>query len=172
MTTRSPLFVIALAVAALLLSACGRSLPFDVSLAPTIAPINAAGELTLASFAQHLSDTGMNVRLRGGVSQPFFAVDGQVVDIAGESVQVYEYQDVDQARAAASAVADDGAQVAAGGGTTLVDWISTPHFYLRDRLIVVYVGEHDGVLNVLDGTLGDPFAGANAYPGPAVRTER
>ena len=174
MTTRFSLLLIALVLAALLLVGCGRSLPFDVSLAPTLAPAAAdeTSELTLASFARYVSNAGVPVYLRGVVSQPFFAVDGHVVDIAGESVQVYEYTDSDEARAAAGSVAEDGSQVAAGDDLTFIDWISTPHFYQRDRLIVVYVGEHDDVLNVLDGTLGDPFAGASAYPGAAVRTER
>lgn len=173
MTTRLPLFLIALVLAALLLTGCGRSLPFDVSLAPTQHPTtDDAGELTLASFTSHMRDSGVAVRLRGEVSQPFFAVDGRLVDIAGESVQVYEYADTANAQAAASAVAQDGSQITAGSAPTFVDWIATPHFYQRDRLIVVYVGEKDDVLTALDGALGDPFAGASAYPGPAARTSR
>lgn len=173
MTTRLPLLSIALILAALLIAGCGRTLPFDVSLAPTpAAAIQDAGEWTLASFTKHMRDSGVAVRLRGEVSQPFFAVDGQVVDIAGESVQVFEYTDSADARAAAGAVARDGSQIVADNILTFVDWIATPHFYLRDRLIVVYVGEQDVVLDALDGALGGPFAGASAYPGPAVRTWR
>jgi len=170
-TTRLSPLLTAFVLAALLTAGCGRNLPFDVSLAPTLAATaSEVGELTLTSFAQQVRDSGVAVRVRGEVSQPFFEVDGQLVDIAGESVQVYEYADTYEARAAADAVAEDGRQIAAGDDLTFVDWISTPHFYQRDRLIVVYVGEHDGVLHVLDGALGDPFAGASAYPGPAVRT--
>lgn len=160
MTLRWPLFVLAVVFAALL-SACGNRLPFDVSLAPTPLPAAAeSDELTLAAFTDFVSSAGLNVRLRGGVSQPFFAVDGQLVDIEGESVQVFEYQAADEAQAAAAQVTPDGSAVASGDEMTRVDWVSTPHFYHRDRLIVVYVGDDDGVLDILDGTLGGPFAGA------------
>lgn len=170
MTTRWPLRLITILFVAVLTVGCGSRLPFDVSLAPTLVPEAApSDELTLASFAHSVSESGAAVALRGGVKQPFFAVDGQVVDIEGEPVQVYEYQGVDEARMAANTVTADGSAIAAGDNTTLVDWISTPHFYQRDRLIVVYVGEQDAVLNVLDGTLGAAFAGAAAYPG-AMRT--
>lgn len=160
MTMRWPILLIVL-LSSTLVSACGSRLPFDVSLAPTLDPNSAPGnEYTLASFAHNISAAGADVRLRGGVSQPFFAVDGQVVAIEGEPVQVYEYSAADEARAAAARVTPDGSAVSTGDDTTLVDWVSTPHFYQRDRLIVVYVGEDDGVLDVLGGTLGEPFAGA------------
>ena len=77
-------------------------------------------------------------------------VDGYVIDIEGESVQVYEYDGVEAARVDASGVMPDGSHVTTGDATTAVDWISTPHFYQRDRLIVVYVGDDDSVLITAD----------------------
>jgi hypothetical protein len=165
--------IFAFVFAALVSVGCGaRSLPFDVSLEPTIAPeASASSELTLASFARRLSDSGASVRVRGEVKQPFFAVNGKLVELEGEPVQVYEYSEAAAARAVADAVTPDGSAIASGDSSVLVDWAATPHFYHRDRLIVVYVGEDSAVLNALDSTLGTPFAGASAYRG-MLRTAR
>lgn len=146
------------------ISACGSALPFDVSLVPTVSPETAPDdEFTLASFARRISDIGVEFRVRGDVRQPFFEVQGQVVDIDGKPVQVYEYRAVEEAQAAAASVTPDGNAVTRGEALTLIDWIATPHFYQRDRLVVVYVGEDHEVLDVLAGALGRPFAGANAF---------
>lgn len=165
--------ILAFLFAALVSVGCGaRSLPFDVSLEPTIAPDAAASdELTLATFARRLSDSGASVRVRGEVKQPFFLVDGKVVELEGEAVQVYEYGASEAALAVVDSVRPDGSAIASGDSSVWVDWAATPHFYHRDRLIVVYVGEDDAVLEVLDDALGTPFAGASAYRG-MLRTAR
>lgn len=155
-------------IALLLTSACGSQLPFDVSLAPTLTPDPASNEFTLASFAHRVADAGIDVRLVGGVRQPFLSVDGHVIDIEGERVQVYEYRAAEDAEAAAARVTPDGSAVSVDDTPMPVDWVSTPHFYQRDRLLVVYVGEEDTVLDVLDGTLGMPFAG----PGTVLPTSQ
>jgi hypothetical protein len=41
----------------------------------------------------------------------------------------------------------------------MVTWVAAPHFYKGGRLIVLYVGEDGGVIEVLDQVLGSQFAG-------------
>jgi len=44
-------------------------------------------------------------------------------------------------------------------GTTKPHWIGAPHFYKKEKLLVLYIGDNDGVLKALEGALGRQFAG-------------
>jgi hypothetical protein len=48
-----------------------------------------------------------------------------------------------------------------GGGTatTIVDWVAPPHFFLKGRVLVLYVGSDPAVQKLLAGVLGPQFAG-------------
>lgn len=141
-------------------------LPFDVSLSSlTAAPLDSVGEMTLASFTDAISASGVPVAVKSKVRQPFFSAEGMVLAIENEDVQVYEYHAADTARSEAGSVSPDGSTIAAGDALARVEWVATPHFYQRDRLIVVYVGHNRDVLDVLEGALGAPFAGAGRYHG-------
>ena len=53
------------------------------------------------------------------------------------------------------------------GGTTYKDglnemkisWVSLPHFYKKDNIIVNYVGEDKTIIDVLETIVGPQFAG-------------
>jgi hypothetical protein len=56
----------------------------------------------------------------------------------------------------------DAAQVAPDGGsigTSMVTWVATPHFYKTGRILVLYVGDDQAILDLLEGALGPQFAG-------------
>ena len=81
-----------------------------------------------------------------------------------ESVTVYEYADVDEMIDAAATINQDDPSMIGNG---IVEWAGTPHFWLRDRVIVLYVGEDPEVNGVLREILGRPFA-EGADPGRGV----
>jgi hypothetical protein len=112
--------------------------------------------LDFQDFADALESAGATVGREGEIDQPFFSVPGQVITINGESVQVFEYADTGQADAEADQVAPDGSSI----GTTMTSWIGPPHFYRAGRLIVLYVGEDQSVIELLETFLGPQFAGA------------
>ena len=62
---------------------------------------------------------------------------------------------VEELNAAIQSISQDGSSI----GTTMVTWVAAPHFYAAGRLIVLYVGEDGGVIEVLDQVLGPQFAG-------------
>jgi hypothetical protein len=43
-------------------------------------------------------------------------------------------------------------------GTAIVEWIGSPRFWERDRIIVLYVGPDPAVQTLLTSVLGPPFA--------------
>lgn len=96
------------------------------------------------------------------MSQPFFSVQGQVVTVNGENVQVFEYADAATAETEASyttdvihfAIKEDSITRA-----LVVDWVAPPHFYKTGRLIVIYIGDDRPLIDLLEGVLGAQFAG-------------
>lgn len=88
-------------------------------------------------------------------SFPFFAVPAVRVTVDGENIYAFEYTSVAQAEAEARRISPDGFEV----GMTHVDWISDPHFYRSDQLIVTYVGRTTLILRLLQQLLGPQIAG-------------
>ena len=110
------------------------------------------------------------------ITQPFFSVDGEETIIEGETVQVFTYASPEAAKADADLVSPLGSPI----GTTMVSWVSAPHFYLKDALLVLYVGLNVGVIEQLETVMGPEFAGVDptssfALPvpatGPAAKVE-
>ena len=89
------------------------------------------------------------------VEQPFFSVQGRMITIGGEDVQVFSYPDTASAEAEAGRVSRDGTSV----GNTTLHWIGAPHFYKKGELVVLYLGDEKQVLSALDRVLGPQFAG-------------
>jgi hypothetical protein len=82
------------------------------------------------------------------------------VCVGTEAVQVYVLKDHEAVRAAASMIdPDDPSKI----GTSIVDWAGRPRFWLRDRILVLYIGDDAATDAALRTLLGEPFAEA---PGP------
>lgn len=107
------------------------------------------------SLSDHLRTAGATIEPVGEVSQPFLSVKGQTIRMNGEDVQVFEYPNTAAANREATSISDDGYSV----GTTMISWVSDPHFYKIDKLIVLYVGDNQGILTILDQVLGPQIAG-------------
>lgn len=60
----------------------------------------------------------------------------------------------------ASYVSPDGFSYKTGFKNVSISWISKPHFFKRDNIIVLYVGEDKDIINHLENLLGKQFAGA------------
>lgn len=123
--------------------------------------------LDTQGFTDALISAGATVGGDGEIEQPFFSVPGQVIIVNGEPVQVFEYSDAAQADSEAAQVSPDGGSI----GTTMASWIGPPHFYRAGRLIVLYVGEDQSVIELLEAVLGPQFAGAETLPEPGLSTE-
>jgi hypothetical protein len=109
----------------------------------------------ISGVVDSLEEAGAMVEPGGSVSQPFFTPPGQIISVDGHDVQAFEFASATEADTAASTVAADGSSV----GTSMMTWISTPHFYGSGNLIVLYVGDESATINVLVDVLGSQFAG-------------
>jgi len=117
--------------------------------------IQTAAVQDLNGLMAALQTAGLTVEAAGAVSQPLFSVPGQSVTVNGQELQVYVFDTAEAMEAAAAQVSADGSTV----GTTMPTWTSAPHFYKADRLLVVFVGQDQKILDILSGAFGSQFAG-------------
>ena len=91
--------------------------------------------------------------------------EGVLVCVGKEPVQVYVLKDHEAALAAASKIdRNDPSKI----GTSIVDWAGTPRFWLRDRILVLYLGTNAVTDAALRTLLGPPFAEAHVPGRPPV----
>lgn len=114
-----------------------------------------------AGLINALPACALTVESVGSVEQPFLQPEsGMVLQLSGgdlvqpAEIQVFEYGDAERAT-------DDAAQIGPAGHppTMMISWLATPHFYQAGRLIVLYVGDDQAVVDLLTTLLGAPFAG-------------
>lgn len=108
-----------------------------------------------ASLIDNLRTAGVSVEPEGEVDQPFFSVEGRIIKVSGEDVQVFQYFHATAADAQAALVSPDGSAV----GTSKLHWVGPPHFYKKGKLLVLYVGGNAKALKALEAVLGRQFAG-------------
>ena len=135
----------AIACAAVALSSCAA--------APTQPTALVSVDALVRSFEQE----GATVIRSGSLppsSHPYFSVAGEGLKVNGADVTVFAYSSDDRAAADAAKVSPTGSPI----GQTQISWMDTPHFYKRERLILLYVGHSADLLKVLEAVLGPPFA--------------
>jgi hypothetical protein len=108
-----------------------------------------------ASLIAALQASGATVETGEAVSQPFFTPEASIIKVNGADVQVFEYESAEAMEEEASQVAPDGGSI----GTSMVNWMDTPHFYKAGRMIALYVGSDEASLGLLESALGPQFAG-------------
>lgn len=110
----------------------------------------------LVRLTERLRSQGATVTVtKERVSQPFFSPAARVININEEALQVFEYATTSAATADASKVSADGMTI----GTSKPSWMATPHFFKSGKLIVLYVGGNQTIVDLLQRTLGKQFAG-------------
>lgn len=86
---------------------------------------------------------------------------GVAVCVEGEIVQVYVFGTPQEAQNAASHIDP---RNPSNVGTAIIDWAGEPRFWLRDRIIVLYLGKDEAVQTALLTVLGEPFATGQGGP--------
>lgn len=113
-----------------------------------------------AGLVEALESCGLVVGVTGTAEQPFLQPQsGSILRLSGAGleapadVQVYQYDDSRGVDADVAHIGPDGHP-----DTMMITWIAPPHFFSAERLIVIYVGEDEVVVEVLSQILGPPFA--------------
>jgi hypothetical protein len=140
-----------LLVFALTVSGCGGG----GTNVPTTAPTESQAVQDQASLVAGLQAAGATVEVGDSVMQDFFSPDGNIIKVNGADVQVFEYESADAMENESSQVAPDGGSI----GTSMVSWMDAPHFYKTGRIIALYVGSDQTILDLLEMVIGLQFAG-------------
>lgn len=112
------------------------------------------------SFVDTLRRKGYAVEIVGEIEQPFLRVKGTRLRLRGANLeqpaelQSYDYENAQTAKADADRIGPDG-----NPKGTQIDWIAPPHFYLRGRVLVIYIGSEPRVVALLTDLLSPQFAG-------------
>lgn len=136
-------------ISAILLAGCGALGQAEPTTEAMI-PVTGMNDLV-----EELRNQGAEVETGGAVEQPIFDAESTLLMVNGEEVQVFEFPD-DSAAAQIAAAIDESATTI--GGTT-VSWVSTPHLYISENLIVIYVGDNMEITGMLEQIVGAQFAG-------------
>ena len=143
-------------VVILLVAGCSGQ-PDSVSTPSAQPAISQAVEVVdYATLLTSLQSSGLTVReLRGGVPNPIFDSPARGLNVMGESVQVFEFDNSGSADSDAGLLSNDGRIM---DGKRL-SWVGAPHFYKGGRVIVLHVGDNQAVKEGLEAALGPQFAG-------------
>jgi len=76
-----------------------------------------------------------------------------------ENISVYLYENNDKMEKDAFYISEDGHTYDDGKKSVIIEWISYPHFYKTQNMIVLYVGENPEIVNTLEKIVGPQFAG-------------
>ena len=138
------IFLLAFAIA---ISGCSSATP-----APSSEPLSVQDQSSLLAA---LEAAGAKVEIGDSITQEFFSPEGHTVKVNGADLQVFEYENAEAMEKEASQVAPDGGSI----GTSMLTWIDTPHFYNTGRIIVLYLGNDQALLDLLNKVIGPQFAG-------------
>ena len=121
------------------------------------------------SLVDNLRAAGATVDPAGTESADFLAPEKQLLTVNGEDIQAFEFGSAEEADAGAEGVSASGSSIvttfADGTGmASMVDWVVPPHFYKAGKLIVIYVGSDNDVIDALQEAMGPQFAGGESLP--------
>jgi hypothetical protein len=163
------------ALALLLVIACqGPATPGSTA-RPTVPPESASPNATpagtatsgVAGIVRDLTNGGVIARIGDPFAGEPVGGEGVTLCIGAESLQTYTFIDHEAALSASAKIdPDDPSSV----GNAHVEWAGRPRFWLRDNVILLYLGENAATDTGLRTLLGPPFAEGEAgrmpLPGP------
>lgn len=105
-----------------------------------------------ADFKRDLEKSGAKVK-ETEASQSHFSIDNKDYTIDGEKISVYEYDENDAAtlRNDISTITNNGATI----NNKNITWNKKAHIYKKGRLVVVYDGDNEKTLKILNDSLGN-----------------
>lgn len=124
--------------------------------ASSVSPTQPSVVLDQAGLLAAIKAAGATPEIGGAITQDFFRVEGKLINLSdAEGFQVFEYKTAKEMEADASKVAPDGGSV----GTSMMNWMMPPHFFKSGRIIVLYIGNNETTLDLLEKIMGKQFAG-------------
>lgn len=124
-------------------------------------PVAPDGATTIDALVASLRQQGAKVErieILPRSAYPFFSTQAVRLQVNGIDVQVFEFSSAAESDANARNISPTGTPV----GASQITWVDTPHFYRRDRLIVLYAGQSAELRHLLENVLGPAFVDGQA----------
>lgn len=119
----------------------------------TSASENVATDPAVVQLLSDLQSRGIQPEQTGASRIEWLsAVPGEAYRMGEERLYLHPYPNVEAAQATV-------AQIPPSADTGLTDWVDTPHFFLCNTVIALYLGKDRDVLNGLTEICGPQFAG-------------
>lgn len=114
-----------------------------------------------AAFLELLEKNGFSYEEAGitSASDSLLSVSTRHIRIGSEYIAVYSYNSFETMERDANSVSQNGFSISNSHQITMISWVSQPHWFKGDLIIVVYVGKNSYILNFLVETFGYSFAG-------------
>jgi hypothetical protein len=126
------------------------------SATPTAAPPAVAAAYTALDLLADLAAQGAQVNASPErISKPYLSVPGNIVQVNGQPVQVFQYAD---AAALAADVASLAPNASSIDGRPVV-WPAAPHFWRKGGLLALAVSNDQALVELISRVLGAQFAG-------------
>jgi len=111
------------------------------------------GATSLDEVRADLAREGAVVRTIGTTIGLPFSVGPTRVEVDGREIRVFEYTDVASRASDSSAITMGGYRVHGSP----VEWATQPLFWAEGRVLVLYVGEDEALIDLLSRVLGPPL---------------
>ncbi|WP_202078735.1 hypothetical protein [Caldalkalibacillus salinus] len=121
----------------------------------TLILVGCSNDSSTSVFISELEETNLEFTvIDNDEKSEFFSIPPTVIDVDGEYILIYEYENKEEMEKEASSIHDNG-----NIGSALIVYVSSPHFYKKENIIVQYVGENEEIMNGVEQIMGEQFAG-------------
>lgn len=97
-----------------------------------------------------LEKEGYAPSIASEIERNFFSVPGVIVTLDGDNIKVFEHKDNLSAEV-------DALLFSESAGTDYYAWRKKVNLYLKDNIVVFYMGSRKSVLDALKNTVGEPI---------------
>lgn len=116
-------------------------------------------EIALKDLITNLEQKGFNVISKDEKKEIFQGKRKSLSINKNENIYVYLYQTNEKMEEDSSSIDIGGTSYNNGKDNADIEWASLPHFFKKDNIIVLYVGENSAIIEALEEILGKQFAG-------------
>ena len=85
----------------------------------------------------------------------FFKVPAKVIKVGEDKIQIYEYPSAEEMEKEALMISEEGYKVK----NVIINWFKSPHFYKRNKILILYLGDDENIKNELERIVGNEFIG-------------
>ncbi|MGL5036280.1 MAG: hypothetical protein ACRC6F_00770 [Aeromonas sp.] len=87
---------------------------------------------------------------------PWIPVTPRMIKIENEEILIFEFRSSIKVNSQVKDISETADVI---GNYKDIEWKSTPHFYYKEKIIVLYEGDTQSIINTLNKLLGSQFAG-------------